>query len=491
MTNLTRIFGTVLAAATMVAFAGCKKDETQIASFTITADTSHDFEYSQTKTVTYSSNLITTFEEPDAPLGWTCTRTAEAYVITSPSESAVLGKTAAASGTVTVSAVTGAGVTIKREITVAIKIAERITPQANCIIVSVPDKRYKFNARVRGNESAETLTAASGAYRAWTTSATAVKNVSFEDGYIYFATGGEASGDEATIEEANAVIAVINADGTVLWSWHIWATNYDPAAAPDIVAGSRVMNRNLGAFTNSDETGQDAWRSYGLYYQWGRKDPFVGPDAWDSSVQQPLYNHAGSYMTYVYEVTTEEKGTVEYATSRPIHFIAGAKESDFDWLYAARDNSLWSAASKSLYDPCPKGWRVAPPAIWASFTTTGTASTSPAEFNVDGGYNYGWRFKNGESAIYYPAAGRRNYSPTLATSARNFTNIVNDDKGAGHPVGFYWSASAGHTATAANAALLAFRHDYVNPDSSASPAANRGGAEGPRSGGFPLRCVAE
>ncbi len=98
---------------------------------------------------------------------------------------------------------------------------------------------------------------------------------------------------------------------------------------------------------------------------------------------------------------------------------------------------------------------------------------NPDKFNVEGDYNYGWTFLNGEKTIYYPAAGRHSFSPSLVVSARNFTNIINDEFGVGHPVGFYWSADA--------RASLEFNHNSLNIAVKSAP----------RAGGFPVRCVAE
>ena len=71
----------------------------------------------------------------------------------------------------------------------------------------------------------------------------------------------------------NALIGVKNSAGKILWSWHIWVVDMDADASGVVYpSGSLFMDRNLGALTN------DIYdvRSYGFFYQWGRKDPFVG-----------------------------------------------------------------------------------------------------------------------------------------------------------------------------------------------------------------------
>ena len=69
----------------------------------------------------------------------------------------------------------------------------------------------------------------------------------------------------------NAVIGLFDAAGNCIWSWHIWSVDYDPATmAQTYSSGAVFMDRNIGALT-TDCTQPS---SRGLYYQWGRKDPF-------------------------------------------------------------------------------------------------------------------------------------------------------------------------------------------------------------------------
>ncbi len=483
----------------LIFLSACKKDEDSSVAFTLET-TSLDFEWGQTKELTFTTKRVHGFDAPVVPSGWTCTLGDNRFIITAPPQ----GDSPQLSLKIKLTARTETGTALEREVTVSVRLAEELTGAANSFIVSEPGKRYKFNARRRGNETAETITGATGATRLWTTSASAVVNVSLENGYIYFATGNT---DELT--EGNTLVAVTDSDGKILWSWHIWSTGYNPAAEPDYFDDIPAMNRNLGAFANSNATPEDAVRSYGLYYQWGRKDPFIGPVAWNSTTPHPLYNRYGSYMTHTYAVSDSEVGSVEYSIANPNTFIAGNKDNGFDWLASSNEN-LWSTTSKTLYDPCPAGWKVAPPSIWAAFTTMGAATSDPAEFSVEGEYNYGWTFVVDDGLqyhpplnlgdpmpdhfvrIFYPAAGRRSFSPSLANSSDNFTNVVNDGEGVGYPVGFYWSsehpahATANPTYPIEGAGSLVFRRDYVNPSSRIDDV-----TQNAPSGGFPLRCVAE
>ena len=114
-----------------------------------------------------------------------------------------------------------------------------------------------------------------------------------------------------------------------------------------------MMDRNLGA---TSATPGDVG-ALGLLYQWGRKDPFLGSSSISSDIE------AKSTGTWPSAVSSDSSnGTIAYATANPTTFIT-RNNSNYDWYYTGsgtNDNTRWttSAATKSIYDPCPAGWRV-------------------------------------------------------------------------------------------------------------------------------------
>ena len=86
----------------------------------------------------------------------------------------------------------------------------------------------------------------------------------YRNGRIWFTTGRE---------QGNAVIALRDFSGEIVWSWHIWVT--DREVTLTAANGYEWMDRNLGALNNTP--GDVANR--GLFYQWGRKDPFLPSSA--------------------------------------------------------------------------------------------------------------------------------------------------------------------------------------------------------------------
>jgi uncharacterized repeat protein (TIGR02543 family) len=143
----------------------------------------------------------------------------------------------------------------------------------------------------------------------------------------------------------NAVVAIKKAGSEeIVWSYHIWVTGYNPKTenTTNTQNGLTFMSRNLGAM--ADDLSAAA---YGLYYQWGRKDPFPGVD-----------NPGGGDNTITLIDTSSSVGTVSYSIQHPATFIF-ASANPWDWHHGSRNDALWGQGTdKSVYDPCPSGWRV-------------------------------------------------------------------------------------------------------------------------------------
>lgn len=108
-----------------------------------------------------------------------------------------------------------------------------------------------------------------------------------ENGKASFYIGADTE-DSNKILKGNAVIGAYDANDELIWSWHVWATDYDPEGENGSVElnGYTMMTRNLGALANGNATTSEILASYGLYYQWGRKDPFIGPSTYKISSGQ-------------------------------------------------------------------------------------------------------------------------------------------------------------------------------------------------------------
>lgn len=249
---------------------------------------------------------------------------------------------------------------------------------ANCYIISSSGD-YKFKATVRGNGAAtlagvsKTISASeiASANLLWasygTTTAPAegemLYGVRYEDGYVYFRV-------PETFHEGNAVIAIKNSSGTILWSWHLWFTVTDLASlAQTYNSGAVFMDRNLGALTRTHSNSNTF--DYGLMYQWGRKDPFqnsVFPGFTSGYVSSSDW--ATCYIPATLG-TAESRAVVSNPTvasmvAYPTTFSNGSYfNSSLDRDNWASDitEDLWQE-SKTIFDPCPSGWKVPDKSAW-------------------------------------------------------------------------------------------------------------------------------
>ena len=221
-----------------------------------------------------------------------------------------------------------------------------------------------------------------------------------------------------TLHPGNAVVAARNADGAILWSWHIWVPKTEIVTASfGGVMGNDIMDRNLGALVAAEavEAVVDPL-SYGLVYQWGRKDPFTASGV-------ALSNTLATWTGADEEVAPAQI-TLEQSIANPRllgHINNG------DWLVAP-DNELWSDTDKTIYDPCPPGYRV-PPMNTAVPFWAGISGQAGWSVNT----LYGW-ITIGVPATVLPIAGYRDdYSVggmakvgarTLFWTAKNSTDAA-------------------------------------------------------------------
>ena len=259
---------------------------------------------------------------------------------------------------------------------------------ANCYLVKTHGN-YKFRT-VKGN-SDDTVGNVKGVEVLWESFGTDVKpdvgdlvtNVGYKNGYVYFST-------PEIFGNGNASIAVRNSKGVILWSWHIWCSQegWNDHVYPN--NSGTMMDRNLGA---TSAVPGDV-RAFGLLYQWGRKDPFMGACAMSGTT---FAASTGSWTT----VTSSQ--TIDYAEENPMTFIASSDEwftgiGALDSDYTKR----WMESAKTMYDPCPVGYRV-PKGGDDGFWATANVKSKGDSSNC-GLY---WTLADSETSAWYPAVGYR------------------------------------------------------------------------------------
>lgn len=311
---------------------------------------------------------------------------------------------------------------------------------ANCYIANKPETRFVFDPYKGGNgitlatEKVELL---------WQTRKDLIKYLDMRDGKVSFYLEMATSDDESEeptneVYDGNALIGAFDKAGELIWSWHIWVTNGDPREDTITINGEVMMNRNLGAFTNSDGStdGKKIYSSYGMYYQWGRPTPFVGPQNYNfpGNYDRLMFNTIGKILYLDYEESTERIGTMAWCINNPMALVKGNKENSYDWMYEGHDNTLWSEDSKTDNDPCPAGWRVPSKSVFENLTIAASYDDMPWE---EAQLLYGWMLEDkttGEEH-FFTAQGRRNYLDCRL-------DIINDDYDQPIPwSGYYWTAS--------------------------------------------------
>ena len=263
---------------------------------------------------------------------------------------------------------------------------------ANCYVIAEAGS-YKFKA-VYGNESTNYIpdvVSAEILWETWNDASEVTPNsvlatASYAEDFIIIRT-------PEVLKAGNAMVVAKDANDKILWSWHIWIPETAIVTANfSGIMGVDMMDRNLGALVaTADTDAQVDPTSYGMVYQWGRKDPFTA--AAEFNGEAPA-TYAG-----VPETLAEGQITLEESIADPRllgHINNG------DWCLVP-NNEYWADAEKTIYDPCPPGYRV-PKKItanpfWSSNLTTqaGWAINSTA----------GWLKLGSPDASVFPIAGYR------------------------------------------------------------------------------------
>ena len=281
----------------------------------------------------------------------------------------------------------------------------------------------------------------------------------------------------ANIKNGNAVITVKSADGTIMWSWHLWFDHSDALstiACTNHEGDNFKITKNILGYTLykwkstsyesprvarmkiEQEVGNGAKKSAYItitqspyaereystaLYQFGRKDAFPGTNT-------------------LYESTFVENGgnniSIVNAIQNPGTFYTDGNKWGTEYKYF----NLWSMqttsqgdASKTLvktvYDPCPVGFTMPPLKTFSGATTTGITNTNNKDINALGNWDQGWHFyakdSSSPSTVYYPAIGSR------TANAGNLYGVKNR--------GYYWvgvpsSTSAGNNLDIRNTIVI-------------------------------------
>ena len=292
------------------------------------------------------------------------------------------------------------------------------------------------------------------------------------------------------IQSGNAVVAVKKGSTTV-WSWHLWfapkdaldkipvtnhqgkvynftketlgwkptqwsGSTYNKPRTVKVKVVQTIKNGGVAQETviNITQNPGNVKKGATTLYQFGRKDAFPGVATSDLKAGS-ITENAGDNMTIVNNIQNPDKFYI-YGSSLWTNYgyynLWSADNTVTGGYNQGNDNPV----VKTVYDPCPVGFKMPANNAFTGFTTTGLNSTSQSEMNVDGtddwqqwtnnfGHNF-WTNSSKTATINFPASGLRSYFG----GALVFVGFN----------GYYWSAVPRSTD---NGCDLDFNSGYVNP----------------------------
>ena len=307
------------------------------------------------------------------------------------------------------------------------------------------------------------------------------------DGYLDFEV------KQSDIKSGNAVVAVTKG-GTVVWSWHLWfapksalnkievtnhqgvkynfteetlgwkpkgeVSTYNAPRTVKVKVEQTIANGGAKQFTVINITQNNGGKKEGIatLYQFGRKDAFPGMD--ETKLPQGSINkNAGDNMSIINGIQNPQNF---YTWGSSWYNNPPAGYSYYN-LWSADNTTTGfndNAVVKTVYDPCPVGFKMPASNAFTGFTSNGQQQTTPANINADGTADspgtkfsaaYGHNFYTNSSknaTIFFPASGFRFYSDGSLNGV-----------GSG---GYYWSAVPNSTN---NGCSLVFGWSLVNPQS--------------------------
>lgn len=341
------------------------------------------------------------------------------------------------------------------------------TTTANCYMISSANYNYCFDVTVKGNGADGVLDGSDPTLDpgyvdvVWMDETlegklTMSSNYPSQGRALFSLQGNTEDPDDKSLPEGMEGNVLIGAytDETkteLLWTWHLWIC--DRPQIQSYKNGFTVQDRDLGAvdYTPSSDIG----KVDGLYYQWGRPTPF------------PVNRTLAEDFTIK---SSDEIPGVNTAVGHPDTFYNDAVVAEDGKTYR-----LWgwrSAADeyvKTIYDPCPAGYRVPSKRLWAELDAHNySVSGHNVKFSVIDEYY-----------VYYPISGYYNGHAEGLKYYWDGSSSVADKVGA-----FMWSATYDTSDGVDNPYLMTYEYFA---DSSHGMTTRPANDDGPA---LPVRCVA-
>lgn len=256
-------------------------------------------------------------------------------------------------------------------------------------------------------------------------------------GYISFKV------NQATIRQGNAVIAIKDGNNAVLWSWHIWVTdekldetievtnfqkkkyNFMPvnlgwcdgyqtdyaerSCKVRFIAGNKKEEFVIMQSSHADWSGGNS-----PYYQWGRKDPFL-PNGGNDNSNKIWYAADGTSSTAGPEMRnlSTKSACIKNCILNPNVMQNQEEGGSYINLWSVNNNTYIANDNevvKTIYDPCPVGFKLPAGNAFTGFTPTGK---NVAVSQINGTWDStkkGWNFYTNstkDKTVFFPTSGFR------------------------------------------------------------------------------------
>ncbi len=227
---------------------------------------------------------------------------------------------------------------------------------------------------------------------------------------------------------AGAPILVMKKNGNILWAWSFWNVAADGTTLDPVTVGSyQFAPMDLGQPTTNTAwtTGGYPMYAMNLLYQWGRPYPVYWTTYWSLDTAESQGNVPTVYGPLSLETSVSTVGYI-YSEDSSVTSWCTTSISDFWGTSDAEEDG-----SKTIYDPCPKGWKVATvPAMTALANGTPSFNSETANaywVTVNGVLLY----NNGYVTGTHYANGRPMNMQFAGNSNRGWlwTNVAGDEQG--------------------------------------------------------------
>ena len=233
------------------------------------------------------------------------------------------------------------------------------------------------------------------------------------------------------MQQANAILAVRDKEGKIMWSWHIWVTERDlvkeahtlqdwtnPSTTYGLLpcnlgwVDGKMVYYNSRKLTYEFTQAESGYRQTMLvdqagatfdykdvgstYYQWGRKDPIVALRNWDTYKFEDYRLHETSDPKYKYNIRQEQVSISTTIQNPNIYYTATRNNDSWNtnWCNSAI-STLWDNSSgttsvnkdssvKTIYDPSPRGYKVPMPRAFSVFVKGNTKSGATGQNAING-----------------------------------------------------------------------------------------------------------